>query len=196
MKSITRTEEKRRLREELRGQERRLTRAALSASNRMLTKRFLALAEVAAANTVLLYCSMGAEPDTKLLLQELETKGKRIALPRCLPDNRMETRLYMDQVPLIRHPYGMWEPSSQHMLVRTDEIDLALVPALAYDIRGIRLGRGGGYYDRYLGDFSGVTVGLCRDVLLQERLPAEAHDRPVDIVLTETWLFRCGQRTR
>lgn len=190
MKYITRTEQKRLLREKLKGQERRLTKAALSASDQALTRRFLSLAEVAAAETVLLFCSMGAEPDTTVLLQELVGRGKRIVLPRCLPYGGMETRLYAASVPLLRHPYGMLEPGDGHLLIDAADIDLALVPALAYDCHGMRLGRGCGYYDRYLEKFLGVTVGLCRDALLQTDLPVEPHDLPVDVVLTETRLFR------
>ena len=184
------TEQKQRFREELREQERRLTKAALSASNQRLAQRFLALEEVAAANTVLLYCSMGTEPDTEAVLEELLARGKRVALPRCLPGRSMETRLYVPGLPLLRHRYGMLEPGADHPLVETAQIDLALVPALAYDIRCMRMGRGGGYYDRYLADFPSVTVGLFRDALLQKKIPAEPHDRPVGLVVTETRLFR------
>ena len=142
------------------------------------------------ANTVLLYCSMGTEPDTEAVLEELLARGKRVALPRCLPGRSMETRLYVPGLPLLRHRYGMLEPGADHPLVETAQIDLALVPALAYDIRCMRMGRGGGYYDRYLADFPSVTVGLCRDALLQKKIPAEPHDRPVGLVVTETRLFR------
>ena len=65
------------------------------------------------------------------------------------------------------------------------EIDLALVPAVCYDRRGYRLGFGGGYYDRWLADFAGFRVGLCRAAVLQERVPTEAHDSRVDLLLTE-----------
>ena len=190
MKSITKTEQKRLLREALKEQERRLTKVALSDSNQKLTDQFLALEEVAVAETILLYCSMGVEPDTSVLLEQLLDRGKRVVLPRCLPQRQMETRLYTARIPLIRHQYGMLEPGEAHPLMEPEQIDLVLVPALAYDIRCMRMGRGGGYYDRYLAKFSGVTVGWCRDVLLQREVPAESHDRPVDLVLTETRLFR------
>ena len=65
------------------------------------------------------------------------------------------------------------------------EIDLALVPAVCYDRRGYRLGFGGGYYDRWLADFSGFRVGLCRGLVLQDRVPTEAHDSRVDLLITE-----------
>jgi len=69
------------------------------------------------------------------------------------------------------------------------EIDLILVPALCYDRRRFRLGQGGGYYDRYLANYRGRTVGLCRDLVLQDALPREATDLPVGLVLTESMFF-------
>lgn len=102
------TEQKQRFREELREQERRLTKAALSASNQRLAQRFLALEEVAAANTVLLYCSMGTEPDTEAVLEELLARGKRVAQPRCLPGRSMETRLYVPGCPCSATGTGCW----------------------------------------------------------------------------------------
>lgn len=71
-------------------------------------------------------------------------------------------------------------------LLSPDEIDLTLVPALCYDRSCVRLGFGGGYYDRWLAGYRGFTVGFCRDALLQDRVPAQSHDRRVDLVLTET----------
>lgn len=189
MKSTIKIEQKRQLRQLLREQERCLTAAVRCASDQRLTERFLNLVETAAADTILLYCSMGAEPDTTVLLRKLVAKGKQIALPRCLPNGELETRVYQPQWPLISHPYGMLEPGLAHPLIMAGDIDLALVPALAYDQHGMRLGRGGGYYDRYLPGFSSVTVGMCRDVLLQKHLPAECHDQSVDLVLTETRTF-------
>lgn len=188
-------EEKERLRGALREEERRLTRAALSASDRLLAERFLALPEVAQARTVLLFRSMGAEPDTGPLLAALLERGKRVALPRCLPGGRMEARQYLPGIPLVRHRFGMLEPGLDHPLLEPEEIDLALVPAQVYDVTGMRLGRGGGYYDRYLAAFPGRTIGLCRDALLRERVPAETHDRPVELVLTETRRFRRREET-
>lgn len=182
-------EKKNRLRATLREAQERLTEMERVSGDRVLAERFLALEDVRASRTVLLYCSMGAEPDTWVLLERLIGQGKRVALPRCLSGRRMETREYLPGLPLIRHRLGMLEPGEEHPFIDPGEIDLALVPALAYDRDCMRIGQGGGYYDRFLARFSGKTVGLCRDRMLRERIPCEAHDRPVDLVLTETGLF-------
>ena len=101
----------------------------------------------------------------------------------------MEARLVQRDSTLVRHPYGMLEPGPDCPLIPPDQIDLVLVPGLAFDRSGGRLGRGGGYYDRWLAGFSGITAALCRDGLLMEAIPRLPHDLGVDLVITETSLY-------
>ena len=157
-------------------------------SDGLLRERFLALDAVERAHTLLLFYGMGYEVDTRPLLDALRAQGKRVLLPRCLPGHRMEARLY-DPARLKQHRYGMWEPEESCPIAEKNEIDLILVPALCYDWQGGRMGRGGGFYDRYLTDFGGVTVGLCRGALLCESVPTDPWDRPVQCVLTENDRF-------
>ena len=102
----------------------------------------------------------------------------------------MELRQYCPHRPPAKHPFGILEPDEGCPLVPTEEVDLVLVPALCYDRRGFRLGMGGGYYDRWLEQYDSLTVGLCRAALLQDTLPTESHDRPVDMIITPTSLLR------
>ena len=169
----------------LRQQERALSAAERMASDAVLRERFLSLPELGRAQTVLLFSGMGMEVDTRPLLDTLYGGGKTVLLPCCLPGNGMEARRYVPGR-LVRHCYGMMEPEAGCEVVEKAEIDLILVPALCYDRSCFRMGRGGGYYDRYLADFGGYTVGLCRDALLCDAVPREAWDRPVELVLTET----------
>lgn len=171
-----------------RQREQALTRMELAESDVCLRRRFLELPQVERAASVLLFSGMGAEVDTRPLLEELSRQGKRVLLPRCLPRGGMEARRY-DPDKLVRHQYGMLEPAPDCERVEKDGIDLILVPALCYDTRCYRMGRGGGYYDRYLADFAGATVGLCRDALLCAAVPRDPWDRPVGLVLTETKRF-------
>ena len=168
--------------------------AALSPPERIagdesLFRRFLALPQIESVRTVLLYHGMDTEPDTVRLLPPLWDIGKQVCLPRCLPGNQMEARLVQRDSTLIRHPYGMLEPGPDCPLIPPDQIDLVLVPGLAFDRSGGRLGRGGGYYDRWLAGFSGITAALCRDGLLMEAIPRLPHDLGVDLVITETSLY-------
>lgn len=155
-------------------------------SDRALFRRFLALPRLADCPTVLLYYGVGNEPDTAQLLEPLSLLGKGLALPRCLPGGRMEARQYLGPEHLVPGSFGIPEPDESCPVVKQDDLSLILVPGLCFDHRRFRLGHGGGYYDRYLSGFQGLTVALCRDRLLFPALPVEPHDRPVDILLTET----------
>lgn len=155
-------------------------------SDRALFERFLSLPQVREAATLFLFWGIpGREPETEQLVRELTQKGKRVGLPRMLPGRRMEVRQFDPRIPMVKAAFGLWEPSEEALLLAKEDLDLALVPAVCYDRLGYRLGFGGGYYDRWLEDFSGRTVGLCRGVLLQERVPVEAHDARVEVLLTE-----------
>lgn len=166
-----------------------LSSQARIAGDEALFRRFLALPQIESVRTVLLYHGMDTEPDTVRLLPPLWDIGKQVCLPRCLPGNQMEARLVQRDSTLVRHPYGMLEPGPDCPLIPPDQIDLVLVPGLAFDRSGGRLGRGGGYYDRWLAGFSGITAALCRDGLLMEAIPRLPHDLGVDLVVTETGLY-------
>ena len=183
---IDEAELRRRARQYLSG----LSPQARRTSDDALFARFLALPQVEAADTLLLYHGMGGEPDTARLLPALWARGKAVCLPRCLPGHGMEARLVRQDSALIPHPYGMLEPGEDCPLVGKDAIGLVLVPGLAFDPSGGRLGQGGGFYDRWLADYAGCTAALCRTALLLPQVPRAPHDRGVELVLTEHGLYR------
>lgn len=185
MPSTTTAEEKAALRAALRRQAAALTPAERADSDAALFARFLALPQVAQAETILLYHGMGTEPDTQQLLAPLWAAGKRLALPRCTGPRAMEARVVTPSTPLRRHRYGMWEPGAECPLAEPEELELILVPGLAFDGRGGRLGQGGGFYDSYLPRCTALTVALCRSCFLLEHVPLEAHDCRVAGILTE-----------
>ena len=167
-----------------------LTETERADSDRALFQRFLCLPSVRQAGTLLLFYGVGQEPATEALFAPLWRQGKRICLPRCLPHRQMEARMVESPEDLTPGVWGIPEPGEHCPKVGREALDLILAPALCYDRRCRRLGQGGGYYDRYLQNFRGVTVGLCRDRLLAEQIPVEPHDLSVDLVLTETDMFR------
>jgi 5-formyltetrahydrofolate cyclo-ligase len=175
--------------EALRGKIRRamaqLTPEEREQSDRQLLRRFLALPQVERAGSLLLFYGVGAEVSTGALLKPLRERGKRVALPRCLPGRQMEARMVEGEESLHPGSFGIPEPGEDCPRLQREALDLILVPALCYDRLGYRLGQGGGYYDRYLTGYEGFTVGLCRERILQDTLPREAHDRRVGLVLTE-----------
>ena len=156
-------------------------------SDTRLFRRFLSLPQVERARTIFLFWGIrGREPDTARLVRALHARGKVVCLPRMLPEHRMEVRRYVPDCPLVEASFGILEPDEGCCpTVERADIDLVLVPAVCYDRLGYRLGFGGGYYDRWLEEFRGVTVGLCRQAVLRDRVPREPHDSRVEILLTE-----------
>lgn len=182
----TAAEEKRLLRQQVRRELAAMSPEARRRSDDALFARFLALPQVAEADTIFAFWGIPEkEPDTARLIAALTGRGKRVGLPRMLPGHQMEVRRYCPERPLVPAPFGIWEPGEDCPLLDKGEIGLALVPAVCYDRRGFRLGFGGGYYDRWLAGFSGFRVGLCRGLVLRDAVPAEPHDSRVDLVLTE-----------
>ena len=140
-----------------------------------------------AAGTVFAYVSVGCEVDT---LRE----GKRVCAPRCLGKGRMEARVIESLDALVPAAHGLLEPAESSAIVPPGEIGLILVPCLAADRNGHRLGYGGGYYDRFLRGAAGASMCLCRARALLEDVPREEHDAAADMVVSEAGIAVCGKR--
>lgn len=159
-------------------------RAGLSATDQADAGRALATAVLPltqGVGAVAAYVSVGSEPSTRELLTELV--GTTLLLPVLQPDGDLDWAAWDgDLRPVAR---GLLEPAGRRL--GPDAIagcDLVIVPALAVDRRGGRLGRGGGSFDRALTRARGLIVALLHDGELVDRLPTEPHDVPVDAVVT------------
>lgn len=149
-----------------------------------LVERFLALPQVEGADTVMLYYGVGRELDTLPILENLLERGKRVVYPVCLPGRKMECRAVSDPGQLVPGTFGIPAPEEGCPTVEKAEIGVVLVPCLMCDREGYRLGFGGGYFDRWLADYPGVTVCICPENRRVEELPRNEYDVPVSIVLT------------
>ena len=141
------------------------------------------------ANVVLTYMPMQNEVDLTPLLRCYHLK--KWVIPRILPENQMVFQQY-DPDKLILHTYGMWEPAPDCPVIPSAEIDLALVPGLAFDAQGWRLGFGGGFYDRFLCNYKGVTLGIAYHSLFLERVVYDSYDIPMRFVVTEKGVKKTG----
>ena len=141
------------------------------------------------ADIILTYLPMRGEVDLRPLLRN--HPEKRWLVPRILPDqgNHMSLHRY-DPAHLVRHPFGMEEPEASLPEFPPAEVQLVLVPGVAYDRQGWRLGYGGGYFDHFLCNFAGVSLGVIYQALLLDALPHTEHDWPVDWIVTEEELFK------
>lgn len=130
------------------------------------------------ADTVLLFAPLPDEPDVTFL----QAHGKTLCLPRAYEDEYAAACLE-DFDELIRGKFGVLEPSMDRPVLSAEKIDLVIVPGVAFDMDGHRLGRGGGFYDRWLRKLPGKTIGVCFDHQLTRCVPTEPHDIRVERVV-------------
>jgi 5-formyltetrahydrofolate cyclo-ligase len=172
------------------------------AAGRLIRDQVLEMPEVSAAGTVAAYYSVGTEPDTHGLIFALWKRGSYVVLPVLLPDGDLDWASYEGPDSLASGPRGLLQPVEPVRGPGTvARADVVLVPALAVDVRGNRLGRGGGSYDRALARVGGQvpTIALIYDDELVPSVPTEPHDRAVRAVARPshgiTWLLSPGDAT-
>ena len=179
------SEVKKILRSQLRAALRELTQEERDWSDRELCQQFLSHPTLEKAQTVLLYYGVGTEIRTDAILEALLAQGKTVCMPRCMSDTEMQAYVITGMEDMEPDRYNIPAPKTTCPTMESKDIDLILTPGLSFDSRGGRLGQGAGYYDRYLEDYEGVTVGLCREDFFQINLPKEPLDMWVKYVITE-----------
>ena len=135
------------------------------------------------------YMAMPSEPDLGQVIEEVLAQGKTLLLPRCEPGDRLTARLVTSTEGLTPGVFGIPEPGPELPEADPETIDLVLVPGMAFDREGRRLGRGKGYYDRFLSTCPGRTMGVCWRTV--EEIPTEDHDIRMDAVVTEDLVMYC-----
>lgn len=155
-----------------------------------IQSRVLALREYAASNIIFTYVSRGIEVDTKGIIYAAWANGKRVAVPKSDPDTTMMSfYLIKSMDDLEPGHYELPEPIVSRCEQVTDfSHGLCIVPGLSFDAEGYRLGYGRGYYDRFLKQFRGTSVGLCYSSYVKYKLPRSDYDMPVDKIATERYL--------
>ena len=138
------------------------------------------------AQTLLLYSALSDEVPTQILIDGLAAQGKTVLLPRVVSDTDMELRRYSGPADLQRGAFGIFEPTGE-LFTDYNTIDVAIIPGMAFDAKGHRLGRGKGYYDRFLAKLSPSTykIGLCFFWQLVDHVPTDEHDIPMDEVIVQ-----------
>jgi 5-formyltetrahydrofolate cyclo-ligase len=164
-------------------------------SGRLIRDHVLEMPQVTSAGTIAAYYSVGTEPDTRGLIFALWKRGSYVVLPVLLPDGDLDWASYEGPESLAPGPRGVLQPVEPARGTGTvARADVVLVPALAVDVRGRRLGRGGGSYDRALARVGPQvpTIALLYDSELLPSVPAEEHDQAVRAVARPeqgiTWL--------
>ncbi len=139
------------------------------------------------AKTILAYFSFRQEPDLSILFNDNRIWG----FPRCVGKSLL-WQIWKPGEPIEKGAYGIFEPHPDLPTLNTDEVDLILVPSVACDVRGYRLGYGGGYYDRLLSSpewASKPTIGIIFEFARVRELPVDAWDKPLKAICTEQQLL-------
>lgn len=152
-----------------------------------LTERFLQLEAYKNCRTLFSYVSSPIECDTYAILKQAFADGKRVAVPKVMPNSPELSFFYIRSLDDLKPGwYNIMEPDPKVCELAEDVSDgLCLVPGLGFDMEGYRLGFGKGFYDRFLNRFGGVTAGICYSKCTRLTLPRGSFDRPIDILITE-----------
>lgn len=145
------------------------------------------------AKIVLFYAALNDEINVDSCIQDALMLGKKVALPVCLDGSGNMEFYYINSLNDLKTGFfGVREPDvSKCSICRDFDGSLCVVPAVAYDKNGYRLGYGKGYYDRFLENFSSLSVGLCYNEMVNDELPAGDYDLPVNYIITQDNTFKC-----
>lgn len=184
-------EEKRRVRRELKETAAHFSEYYIAEASRAVCKKVLQSSEFRKATVIFGYLSFRDEISVDLILQEALRLGKMVAVPWIVSRHEMQAaRLKtLQDLPLDR--YGIRTAPEPVRIISPDSIDLVLVPGAGFSKEGHRMGRGAGYYDRFLAYAKGFRLGITCDRLLREKIPVDEFDRPVEALVTETKFIYC-----
>jgi len=166
-----------------------------AATSESVVRRVLASEFYRDASSIVLYASTGKEVSTDLIVADALASGRAVFYPRVdTATGTMTARRVRDRSELVRGSYGMLEPpaSSEPLDSKSLANILVCVPGVAFGREGQRLGRGGGHYDRFIGQLGGeaITVGLAYSFQLLDRIPETGLDRRLNFIVTESAIHR------
>ncbi|WP_078552829.1 5-formyltetrahydrofolate cyclo-ligase [Bacillus alkalicellulosilyticus] len=159
---------------------------------KLIEKQVMSLSSWRKAQTVAITISRGTEIHTYPIIMEAWKQGKTIAVPKTYPKTKKMEFLLIDSFKQLKPTYfSLLEPVERCPLITKDKLDLVVVPGLAFERSGYRLGFGGGYYDRYLQDYNGDTISMAFEEQLVATVFPEQYDIPVSTIVTEKQIIHC-----
>lgn len=175
----------------------RLARDGVDQTERRAAAHTLALAlltlpELAAAQVILAYAALPNELDPMPAIWRLRKRGVRIAYPRIEAPGVLGMHFVDHEMELVPGPFGLAQPGEHSPRAAHERVDAVIIPAVAFDEQGTRLGYGGGYYDRLLPMMRRecVRVGVAFDEQVLAHIPVEEHDECVDVIVTPARVIR------
>ncbi len=177
---------KRELRAEMRAIRSAMNQPLKAEKDRLIFQRLIRLPQYRSAGCIVTYVSTSGEVDTRALMKQAWQDGKQVAVPRCVPGTRLMEMYYIKSMnDLEEGMYGILEPKNSCTICKDWKDCLCIVPAFCNDKKGYRLGYGGGYYDRFLNQFTGKTVGINYSECVREEIQHGRYDVPIQMLLTE-----------
>ncbi len=168
-------------------QRKRLNLSTVSDKSRIICNKVLRLADLSGKKNFALYLPINNEVDTQILVDKLSKQGLFLFVPCSYNNSDYFFCRYTDN--LESGPFGI-KQSKDQMRVDSSVIDVAIVPGVAFDKKGYRLGYGKGVYDKLLANSDTVKIGLAYEFQMVDQLPHEKHDLRMDIVITQERLYR------
>ena len=157
-----------------------------------ILSRLTGLSQYKDAKLLLTYVSVNDEADTYELINRALSDGKKVAVPRCVPNTRLMEFYYINSTNELKAgAFGVPEPNPEtEELVEDFSDSICIIPGICFDKSGYRLGYGKGYYDRFLCNYKGSTVGICYSSCVEYKLIHGRYDQKADVVVTEKYINR------
>lgn len=159
--------------------------------DKKISERFFSLEEYTKCDTLLTFVSSNIEVDTIEIIKRALADGKKVAVPKCTDKTGHMDFYYIKSLDELKKGYfSILEPDTEICQKAEDCCGLCIVPGLCFDYMGYRIGFGKGYYDRFLQNFSGITVGICYSKCIEKELPRGTYDKSVDILVTDKFTIQ------
>jgi len=171
----------------------KLSQSIYKEKSKLIHNQLLQEQAIHNANVIGVTLSEFPEVETWELIEHLWSAGKTVVVPKCEPKTRTMTFYKITSFEQLENVYMHLSEPIPHLTTKVakEQIDCLIVPGLAYDRRGFRLGFGGGYYDRFLSDFVKPTISLAFHMQVVEKIPADDYDVPIEKIITENEIIQC-----
>ncbi len=182
---------KKELRKDIKAKLESLDAKYIERADSAIVKSLCALPEYVKADTVFCFVGVGMEINTRPFLQHVLDSGKRLTVPLCTGKGIMEAKQISSLEELKNGQFGLLEPDASARTIDMSEVDFAVIPCLAADHKGNRIGYGGGFYDRMFEKNPDVPAAIiCREKIMREDIPLEPFDHRFPISISEEKIYR------
>ncbi len=169
-----------------------ISKESLEQKSKKIAEQLFCTEEFNSAKTIMVFVPIKNEPETRSIIEKAWQQNKRVCVPLTdFSSNEIFPIEINDFSELEEKKFGLLEPKNTVKKIDASEIDLVLVPGIAFDKKGNRVGYGKGFFDRFLEKTNCCTIGLCFEQHLEKKLPVEPHDKRVKKIITEKRVLEC-----